>query len=216
MFLAALDRFAIRCTANWRPKSTGKHFRPPIISRSIRQLPGMKGERDENYGSKNLVVLHAGAGVIGKQAYQVFSGPALLSAQSSISSEAQVQLEVQSYTGSAGQIFALDGDSIILAEDRNLVVEVQNNRGANGTPLVLGRRDLADSEFWTFSATDDSTRRPTSGFAHVSETRDFVNAVATANPGTVIEVDPSATINLKDQPPLRIPAGVTIRGDRRG
>src|SRR5215831_4281460 len=164
----------------------------------------------------HLVVLHAGAGVIGKQAYQVFSGPALLSAQSSISSEAQVQLEVQSYTGSAGQIFALDGDSIILAEDRNLVVEVQNNRGANGTPLVLGRRDLADSEFWTFSATDDSTRRPTSGFAHVSETRDFVNAVATANPGTVIEVDPSATINLKDQPPLRIPAGVTIRGDRRG
>src|SRR5215468_7500573 len=80
----------------------------------------------------HLVVLHAGAGVIGKQAYQVFSGPPLLSVQSSISSvaqvqAAQVQLEVQSYTGSAGQIFALDGDSIILADDRHLVVEVQNN-----------------------------------------------------------------------------------------
>src|SRR5262249_23224449 len=27
-------------------------FRPPPISRSIRQLPGMKGERDENFGSE--------------------------------------------------------------------------------------------------------------------------------------------------------------------
>src|SRR5215813_8023676 len=173
----------------------------------------------------HLVVLHAGAGVIGKQAYQVFSGPPLLSAQSSISSEAQVQigaqssisseaqvqLEVQSYTGSAGQIFALDGDSIILAEDRNLVVEVQNNRGANGTPLVLGRRDLADSEFWTFSATDDSNRKPTSGFARVPDDRDhrpvadqFVSAVQQAKPGAVIEVlaDSDTPINLKGYPTL--------------
>src|SRR5262249_34976121 len=28
-------------------------FRPPPISRSFRQLPGMKGERDENYESEN-------------------------------------------------------------------------------------------------------------------------------------------------------------------
>src|SRR5262249_32394677 len=172
----------------------------------------------------HLVVLHAGPGVIGKQAYQVFSGPPLLSAQSSISSEAQVQLEVQSYTGSAGQIFALDGDSIILAEDRNLVVEVQNNRGANGTSLVLGRRDLADSEFWTFSATDNSNRKPTSGFARVPQgdvvdperaADQLVNDINQATPGTVIEVNQD--IDLTNHPHVFIQTdGVTIRGDRRG
>ena len=60
------------------------------------------------------------------------------------------------------QIFALDGDSIIWAANRDLVVKVQNARGANRTPLVLGKRNLSDEEFWDFIATDGSNARPTS------------------------------------------------------
>src|SRR5262249_4222123 len=134
-------------------------------------------------------------------------------------------LEVQSYTDppGPGQIFLLDGDSIILAADRNLVIEVQNNRGANGTPLVLGHRDLDDSEFWTFTATDGSAKRPTGGFKRVPQAQDhrglidqFVSAVTGAGPGAVIEIDPNVSIDLTGLPTLPIPAGVTIRGDRRG
>ncbi|TMQ30028.1 MAG: VCBS repeat-containing protein [Nitrospirae bacterium] len=127
-----------------------------------------------------------------------------------------------------GQIFALDGDSIILAADRTRFVKVQGNRGANRTPLVLGRRDLADAEFWTFVAADKSNRRPTSGFVRVPtiadpklQTKAFVDVVNNATWGTVIEVDPSASINLSPDRDinfsyLSIPEGVTIRGNRRG
>lgn len=132
-----------------------------------------------------------------------------------------VPLELQDYNGSAGQIFELDGDSIILAADRNLVVEVQRSRGANGTSLVLGSRDLDDAEFWTFTSSDGSNRRPTLGFVQVNGSGlhaqiDFLKAVYGARWGTVIELDPNVSINLTDIGPLLIPAGVTIRGDRHG
>src|SRR5256885_5447253 len=115
-----------------------------------------------------------------------------------------------------------------LAADRTRVVKVQGNRGANRTPLVLGRRDLADAEFWTFVAADKSNRRPTSGFVRVPtiadpklQTKSFVDVVNNATWGTVIEVDPSASINLSPDRDinfsyLSIPEGVTIRGNRRG
>jgi hypothetical protein len=124
----------------------------------------------------------------------------------------------------SGQIFVLDGDSIILAADRTRVVKVQNNRGVNRTPLVLGPRDLADAEFWTFVATDKSNRKPTSGFVRVPQEKDFVRALTDVSPdahpgvvswGTVIEVDPTVSINLTNVS-LRIPDGVTIRSNRRG
>lgn len=130
---------------------------------------------------------------------------------------------------SRGQVFALDGDSIIFASNRNRVVEVQNARGRSRTPLVLGPRDLADAEFWTFTATNGSSQRPTSGFVRVSQVdqpwplddaiqarADFVNAVQNAGLGTVIELDPNVSIDLTNFDPLYISAGVTIRGDRRG
>jgi hypothetical protein len=187
-----------------------------------------------------LVILRAGGGVIGKKQEIVAdpgvfftaqeesrsSEPVSLGAQLFAVAADQTPLETQSYTGSVGQIFALDGDSIILAADRNLVVEVQRNRGANRTPLVLGRRNLDDSEFWDFTAVDGSGRRPTSGFVRI--TRDildingthvqqaFVNAVQNGQAGTVLEVDPNAMFTLANAPQLQIPAGVTIRGDRRG
>ena len=112
----------------------------------------------------HLVILRAGSGVIGKKLNPVLTTQVSSAALSLSSTADQTPLEVQPYTGSAGQIFALDGDSMMLASDRNLVVEVQNNRGKNQTPLVLGRRDLDDSEFWTFTATNGSDGRPTSGF----------------------------------------------------
>jgi hypothetical protein len=194
----------------------------------------------------HLVILRAGNGVIGKKVTPVFTQLTASEAQSdngsndsgaaeqassaalvSTSTLNQIPLEVQPYTGSPEQIFALDGDSMILAADRNLVVEVQNHRGKNQTPLVLGRRDLDDSEFWTFTATDGSNRRPTSGFVRISQIdnsadgelrarADFLHAVFGAKRGTVIELDPSVSLNLSYTPPLHIPAGVTIRGDRRG
>jgi hypothetical protein len=102
------------------------------------------------------------------------------------------------------------------------VVKVHNNRGANQTPLVLGHRDLDDSEFWTFSAVDGSAHRPTNGFVRVPTNPsippgvEIAEAVRNALPGTVIEVLPGASIDLTDQPPIEIKNGVTIRGDRHG
>jgi len=168
----------------------------------------------------HLVVLHLGNQVLGTK-----TAPAVDIAITPGAGGATgpTPLEPQDYTGSPGQIFALDGDSIILAADRTLAVQVQNGRGASHTPLVLGRRELADSEFWTFSATDRLGWKPTSGFVRVpqekdpvKQAQDFVNAVQRADQGTVIEVDPGASINLTNQPHLSIQAGVTIRGDRRG
>lgn len=192
----------------------------------------------------HLVILRAGNGVIGKKLDFVFTrhtaseaqsvnssteardaeqaSPAALSATGAVT---EVPLETQPYTGSEGQIFALDGDSMILAADRNLVIEAQNNRGANGTPLALGRRDLADAEFWTFTATDGSNRRPTSGFVRVPQEHDhrtldhqFRSAVERAklDPGTVIEIEQGVAIDLSDSSVTFIGKGTTIRGDRRG
>ncbi len=175
----------------------------------------------------HLVVLRAGNRVIGARTGPVVAQAGSPAAASDIGIADQTPLETQFFTNSPGQIFALDGDSIILAADRDLVVEVENNRGRNLTPLVLGRRDLADSEFWDFIALGSSPR-PTSGFRSESTAEklaellpEFPPAPGTpeaetqAKPGTVIEVDPFATIELTGIV-LGIPAGVTLRGGRRG
>ncbi|HKG21212.1 MAG TPA: hypothetical protein VKC34_04880, partial [Blastocatellia bacterium] len=119
----------------------------------------------------HLVILRVGDRVLGKKldsgpvldnASKETDGgaaaPATVEGESSTSTPDQTQLEAQPYTNTPlpGQIFAIDGDSIILAEDRDMVVEVKNGRGANRTPLVLGTRNLDDSEFWTFTPTDGS------------------------------------------------------------
>lgn len=178
---------------------------------------------------RHEVILVAGNEVIGVKANQATTLAGRRALVLAAKSEAENPLELQNLasrlTGaSANQIFALDGDSIILATNRNLVVKVQNNRGADRTPLVLGRRDLVDSEFWTFTASDGSARRPTSGFVRVPQPRDhrstteqFLSALISAQPGTVIEVaESSDEINLRDHTFLSIPAEVTIRGDRHG
>jgi hypothetical protein len=221
-------------------------------------------------------------------------------------------------SSSANQIFRLDGDGIILELNtpnptpspvpdsgpcintfvtnppfcpdppRQLVIQVQNARGAIGSPLVADVRNLADDEFWDFVATDGSGKFPTSGFVtmvgspgptgsaptQINSNWQLWNAVcgspqvqprtdsaliydpgqtddntaltgcasyqipqALQNPlfpqsplgwGSVIVIagdDPNectsysgvgSCLDLSGYPPITLPAGVTIRGNRRG
>lgn len=136
-----------------------------------------------------------------------------------------VPLVLQPCANSPAQVFALDGDSIILAADRDLVAQVFNAIPADGTTVVLGRRNLAPPEFWTFTATDNSGRPPTTGFVTVADAKDFCNAMQNARYGAVIQL--VGDINAADvtnpsvcPTPLTLPVqvlgGVTIRGDRNG
>ena len=185
----------------------------------------------QEINQRHEVILIAGNKVIGVKATQATTlagrTALVLVAKSDSENPLELQNEASRLTAaSANQIFALDGDSIILAANPNLVVKVQNNRGADRTPLVLGRRDLADSEFWTFTAADGSGVRPTSGFVRISQVnpledatkaRDhFLNAILHAQWGTVIELDPNVLLDLTGMQPVEIKAGVTIRGDRHG
>jgi hypothetical protein len=215
---------------------------------------------EELQNGRHEVVLHAGNKVIGIGQVTVIGGPVTNSPQA-ISSELPLELFNPNLTGissASDHVFALDGDSIILASSRpcastdqmlcpasppQLVVQPQSARGANGTPLVVAPRTLADSEFWDFIATDNSGKDPTSGFVHVSTAAQLWNAIcsdpaAIINPdgseqvptrpcstfnsgwGTVIKVNPGvsvdSTLDLSAYPALILPAGVTLRGDRRG
>jgi hypothetical protein len=125
------------------------------------------------------------------------------------------RLELQNYTGAPGQIWVLDGDSLILKANRNLVAEVKYGRTPRGTPVVLGRRDLDDSEFWTFAAVDGTNKKPTTGFVTVSNGAQLKAQVDAASWGTVIEIDQNASIPI-DGFALQLKAGVTLRGNRRG
>jgi len=172
-------------------------------------------------------------------------------------------LELQTYnsalSSTKNQIFRLDGDSIIQEgglpclntnstapadacpdPPPQFVVQVQNARGANWSPLVAGLRNLADSEFWDFNAIDGSHKDPTSGFVHVATNSALWNALCNtslgdggdlcsdfkAGWGSVIVVDSNSPsdctpdvgpcIDLTDYHPLVLPAGVTLRGNRRG
>ena len=130
-----------------------------------------------------------------------------------------------------------------------LVIQVQNARGANGSPLVASVRNLADNEFWDFNALDGSGKHPTGGFVSVASPDTLWNAIC-SNPaaasvtsgcsqfkagwGSVIVVsspsdcrgipgplpgqtqDIGGCIDLSSYAPIVIPAGVTVRGGRRG
>jgi len=162
------------------------------------------------------VMLQAGSLVIG------IHNPEVLSTGRTAAPPTQYSVELQpalnrfevSY---ANQVFALDGDSIMLASNRNLVVQVDHARGKNGTALILSQRNLADSEFWDFSAVDGSAAYPTSGFVLVSNREEFCSAlwrlayltmtdpsdIASLTPdfapnaawGSVVVVAPGAVIN---------------------
>lgn len=168
------------------------------------------------------VILRAGNKVIG-----VKDEPVIGSGEGTGDAESEPVIQLQELQDlntvlARKQIFALDGDSIMLAANRKLVIKVQNSRGTSRTPLVMGRRELADAEFWTFRAKDNSNRRPTTGFKIVpadsnpnNDDFEFADAVLKARKGTVIELRPGVSIDLSNQYPIVIQEGVTIRGDRR-
>jgi hypothetical protein len=133
----------------------------------------------------------------------------------------------------ADQIFALDGDSIMLAHNRELVAKVKNGRGANGTPIVIGSRSLEESELWDFRASDGSNELPTAGFIRLPATLSALSqyllptwAAPLLDYGTVLVLEemPIFLSAPGDGPPdelatpfetMLVPAGVTLRGDRR-
>src|ERR1700724_1239590 len=138
---------------------------------------------------------------------------------------AGMTLELEQCSGSAGQQFVLDGDSIILAANRGLVVQPQGASGANGTPITVDLRILSDTEFWDFLPTDNKPKALTTGFKAVlcnendpndpplkceKDLRDALQS----GPNTVVVFGGSA--NFSDlQAPVVIPDRVTIRGGRR-
>jgi hypothetical protein len=208
--------------------------------------------RVEEVDAQHDVVLHAGSKVLGYRPPQMVattggsSGPVsplyVLELQDRANNTTSATATVGAFGSvtSANQFFALDGDSIILASNRTLAVQIQNSRGTNGAPLVVAARSLADSEFWDFNQIAGSDIDPTSGFVRAG----YPGAAATAydvllsrlapfqgsfcqnaspachaspaTPGTVIKIYPGTDINLSGLQPLQIPGGVTIRGSRRG
>jgi hypothetical protein len=115
------------------------------------------------------------------------------------------------------QIFALDGDSIILDAKPELVVRLSNAITKPGTPVALGERWLGDDELWDFVPPAGAVGRPTRGFVTVSDSMGFVTALAAAGANTVIQLTPGAELDFQDlNSPFEIPAGVTVRGSRRG
>jgi len=203
--------------------------RPPHVNGSPVFIYSCNGSiaqqiRIQEIDNLHEVILRAGDKVIGVKSDLVIGPIEPGATMSEAESPVELQDEKDRNTiASRGQIFALDGDSIILVANPDSVIKVKNNRGEDRTPLVLGHRDLADSEFWTFDPTDNSNRKPTSGFVRVPQEKDFLTAISDVSPdihpgvvsrGTVIEVD-QVSIDLTDAI-VRIPEGVTIRSNRRG
>jgi hypothetical protein len=186
---------------------------------------------------KHTVVLHAGTKVIGVKT--ILSTVFAAGGGTPSAIEAPLVLQNPSTSGhvrttllASNQHFALDGDSIILSSSMPesptsnpiLVAKIHNARGAIGTPVVLGPRNLADNEFWDFLPTNGIDHDPTSGFVRVSTSLDLATALLNATTGTVIKVDPAVSINVFPSgapygnpygTPITVP-GVTVRGDRRG
>ncbi len=199
----------------------------------------------EEINAQHDVMLHAGAKVIGirrstlpvppRNASVAITATPPPSAAPPVPAAGEFQLELQDAVPHSIQPwivfdrnFSLDGDSIILASDRSKVAKVYNARGAIGTPIVVGARNLADNEFWDFVASNRADVDPTSGFIRISTATEFLDHFAPfgsapnspVGPGTVIQlVPPPSGIDLSSvdlRTPLQIPAGVTIRGNRRG
>jgi hypothetical protein len=148
------------------------------------------------------VRLHAGTLCIGSESDPPASGSALT---------------LQACGSGTGQIFALDGDSILLDSNLDLAVQLKDGVTKSRTPLVLGARTVSDFELWDAAAVDGSMRKPTTGFVNASTPAKLQQALANAGPGTVIELPPDANISFPDLgQPFPLPARVTIRGDRRG
>jgi hypothetical protein len=145
------------------------------------------------------VILHAGNQVIGIRRSTGIEGGGIASGAPLPTVEHSLELFAPSPLTAINDVFELDGDSIIVASSRpcistdttecdpaapELVVQVQNGRGFDGAPIIVGERRLADPEFWDFVATDNSGAFPTWGFVNVSTADQLWNAVC-ASPATI-------------------------------
>jgi hypothetical protein len=145
-------------------------------------------------------------------------------------------LEMQVCNGSDAQQFALDGDSIIAGPrpgltraslflnplavqpiQRQLVAKPLNDVTNAKTPIVLGPRQLTENEYLRFVATDGTSRPPHSGFMTPPTTGAQLRAaLQAASWGQVITIPDSPVIyTLNGTLNVYIPAGVTMRGDRK-
>lgn len=97
---------------------------------------------EEISDGKHTVVLHAGTKVIGIKTNPVNATGENTTRQPRPSVTTEIPLELQDWNRvtsvGVNHFFSLDGDSIILASDRNLSARVQNSRGAVGSPITLG------------------------------------------------------------------------------
>ena len=124
-------------------------------------------------------------------------------------------LMLQACQDDAGQIFAWDGDSILMDSNLDLSVQLKDGVTKSRTPLVLGGREVSDTELWDARALDVPATRPMAGFVSVSTADELQQALATAVAGTVIVV--TADIGFPSlAEPFSVPGRVTIRGERRG
>jgi len=185
--------------------STAAPVGPSVFLNDCSQAHSIVVEELNN--GRHEVILHAGSQVIGIVQSTGISQPLLAAAAASTTSLTpagtyQLQLltppvvappAATTPTQAVNDVFALDGDSIILASSRcmdpsacsppptQLVVQLQNGRSDNGTPLVVAPRNLTDSEFWDLLATDHLGAYPTSGFWAVSNVGQLLNAVNQIN-----------------------------------
>ena len=174
---------------------------------------------EELADGKHTVVLHAGTKIIGVEEGPVVAAATAVSREAAAASEKPLQLlglSTRPGAVSIGSYFTLDGDSIIFSGNRNLVVKVQNARGAAGSPVVLGGRQLSDNEFWDFTPTAGSALDPTSGFVRIGYAGDpncanpamcvcrFFNVLAAAGEGTVMKL--GSLLDLTE-PMILLPEG---------
>ncbi|MEO8551919.1 MAG: RICIN domain-containing protein [Kofleriaceae bacterium] len=126
---------------------------------------------------------------------------------------------------SATQHFAWDGDALLAGTQtgsnervaRDLVIEQLDGDTRDGTPVVLGHRDLVDAEYWWLKPVGNALY-PHTGFVTVDNEVDLEEALRKATWGTVIEAAPKD----KDEIALKTIAmkqvvhpGVTLRGNRK-
>jgi hypothetical protein len=130
-----LDRIDQNTPGGGRPSRTGP-AEPIFIYDCIQRsrlhsalLPEVQQIVVEEINERHEVLLRAGTRYLGV----VGNIPA-----------ARQPLELQDYNGGPGQVFALDGDSIIVAADRGLVVEISGTLGVGRFDDVAG----ADAVFW--------------------------------------------------------------------
>lgn len=224
----AQNEFIVRAYGGTLVRNGGKcldYAVPPVVGSPVflNDCPAAHPIGVEEVNTNHDVLLRAGSLVIGIRADPPVVSPGGTPPVAS-SPERLLELQERADTsrrlgaiaglGGVYQIFALDGDSIILTADRNFVAKVQNARGTNATPIVVGRRQLADHEFWDFQAKDGTNRYPTSGFVPVRTYEDLKDRIPAATRGTVLDVQ--ASFDIENLELLNVPAGVTIRGNRRG